>query len=289
MSGDSPAQPVLAFTRVVDTAVIILVLLAGIQLYILSEETDRYFAWTIGVPLTAAFLGSGYWGAMVSTLYVLRVPTWVQGRSTVATAFTATSLLCLATFIHLDLFHLDSSVFITWLAAWVWVIVYVVVPPTLIYMFLAQTRVPGNNPPSRHDLPVWMKAFLVAQVLLGATTGAALFLIPSETIEHWPWALTPLTARAIGSWLCAVGATAAAVLWENDLARLAGTFWGLATFAALQLVALGRYEGTVEWGDVSAWVYIGFLVSLLAVSGSGLLLGRSPGRVPPQRSGAVAA
>jgi hypothetical protein len=34
-----------------------LVFLAGFQLFILTEQTDLYFAWTIQPPLTAAFLG----------------------------------------------------------------------------------------------------------------------------------------------------------------------------------------------------------------------------------------
>jgi hypothetical protein len=35
-----------------------LVLFAGIQLYFLTEHTERWFSWTIDVPLTAAFLGA---------------------------------------------------------------------------------------------------------------------------------------------------------------------------------------------------------------------------------------
>jgi hypothetical protein len=38
----------------------ILVSLAGVQLFILTENTDRYFAWTIDPPLTAAALGGAY-------------------------------------------------------------------------------------------------------------------------------------------------------------------------------------------------------------------------------------
>ncbi|HLF78842.1 MAG TPA: hypothetical protein VJB57_15290 [Dehalococcoidia bacterium] len=280
MSANGP-QPVLAFTKIVDLAVIVLVFLAGIQLYILTEETHRYFAWTIGVPLTAAFLGAGYWGALVSTLYAIRLTDWTKGRSTVATAFTATSLLVIATFLHLDKFHLDSDVFITWLAAWVWVIVYVAVPPTVVYMFLTQNRVPGTNPPKQRDLPAWMRLTLVLQAVLAAGVGGALFIVPEETMTEWPWALTPLTARAIGSWLCAVGATAAAILWEDDLARVAGTLWGLAAFAILQLVAVLRYEGSVQWDDFTAWVYVGFLLSLLAVSAAGLWLNARHSRAKP--------
>ncbi|HEY7465725.1 MAG TPA: hypothetical protein VIB47_03450 [Dehalococcoidia bacterium] len=272
MSKSAEPQPVLLLTKVVDLAVIVLVFLAGIQLYILSEKTDRYFAWTIGVPLTAAFLGAGYWGALVSTVHVLRAKAWVQGRSTVATAFTATTLLLLATLIHLDKFHLDSSVFITWLAAWVWVIVYVAVPPTLVFMFVAQTRSPGTNPPGRKDLPSWMRVTLIVQSVVAAVCGLGLFLLPGETADLWPWTLTPLTARAIGSWLCAVGATAAAIFWEGDLSRVAATMSGLTVFAALQLVAVLRYGGTVEWHDLSAWIYVVFMLSLLLVGACGLWL-----------------
>jgi len=35
-----------------------LVFLAGLQLYVLTERTDHWFAWTIAVPLTAATPGT---------------------------------------------------------------------------------------------------------------------------------------------------------------------------------------------------------------------------------------
>lgn len=37
-----------------------LLFIAGVQLFVFSEQTDYYFAWTIGLPLTAAFLSAGY-------------------------------------------------------------------------------------------------------------------------------------------------------------------------------------------------------------------------------------
>ena len=37
-----------------------LVLIMGLLLYLLAGDTDVYFAWTIGIELTAAFLGAGY-------------------------------------------------------------------------------------------------------------------------------------------------------------------------------------------------------------------------------------
>lgn len=39
----------------------LLAFIAGLQLFVLSEQTSHFFAWTIDVPLTAAFLGAIYW------------------------------------------------------------------------------------------------------------------------------------------------------------------------------------------------------------------------------------
>ena len=36
------------------------VLIAGFQLFVLTDRTEDFFAWTIDPPLTAAFLGAGY-------------------------------------------------------------------------------------------------------------------------------------------------------------------------------------------------------------------------------------
>jgi hypothetical protein len=39
------------------------VLVAAWQLFVLTDHTDRFFAWTIGVPLTAAVDGAFYLAA----------------------------------------------------------------------------------------------------------------------------------------------------------------------------------------------------------------------------------
>jgi hypothetical protein len=57
-----------------------LVTLAGIQLYVLSGHTDRYFAWTIAVSLTAAFLGAFYWASVPLALLAGLRGVWVDAR-----------------------------------------------------------------------------------------------------------------------------------------------------------------------------------------------------------------
>jgi len=114
-----------------------------------------------------------------------------------------------------------------------------------------------------------MRLLLAVQLLVAAVVGVAMIVAPSVS-DQWPWPMTPLTSRAAGSWICAVGATAAVMLWENDLSRLMASMYGLATFGALQLVALLRYTDTVDWNGAAAWFYVAFMVSLVLVSVAGI-------------------
>src|SRR5579872_4129536 len=57
------AQPTLASTCWLMRVIALLVFLVGIQLFVRSDYTASEFAWTIKPPLTAAFMGAGYWAA----------------------------------------------------------------------------------------------------------------------------------------------------------------------------------------------------------------------------------
>lgn len=52
-------------TRVMPYVAAGLVFTVGITLNLLTEQTDRFFAWTIATPLTAAFLGAAYWPSCI--------------------------------------------------------------------------------------------------------------------------------------------------------------------------------------------------------------------------------
>jgi len=278
--GTSTPQPLTSYARIMALVVVALVFLAGVQLYILAEQTDRYFAWTITAPVTAAFLGGGYWSALVAILYGLRQKNWVNVRSTLPTAFTATTLLLIATLLHIDKFHLTSPIFITWLAAWIWIVVYIVVPPTLLVVFILQSRTPGTNPPRQHNLPHWISVALTSQAVLAILVGFALFLAPQTTMGLWPWQLTPLTARAIGSWMCAVGATGAIIAWEDDLSRVAASLAGFGAFGIFQFISLFRYQEGIDWRTSSSFLYVLLLLSISIVSAAGLWMERRRARMP---------
>ena len=120
--------------------VIPLLFIAGVQLFILSEQTDLNFAWTIPLPFTAAFMGAGYWAALAYAFVILRDPSWDRARASIPAGLTATTLLLIATVLHLSQFHLDSPEFITRFVTWVWIAVYIFTPPVFLYFLVTGFR-----------------------------------------------------------------------------------------------------------------------------------------------------
>jgi hypothetical protein len=53
-------KPLVPGMRWLLFAASVLVLLAGFQLFVFTERTGTFFAWTIANPLAGAFLGAGY-------------------------------------------------------------------------------------------------------------------------------------------------------------------------------------------------------------------------------------
>jgi len=74
----SSARPLDSGLRVMFVVSCITVSVAGFQLFVLTEYTDRFFAWTIDVPLTAAFLGASYWGSFALVLIASRQHAWAR-------------------------------------------------------------------------------------------------------------------------------------------------------------------------------------------------------------------
>lgn len=74
---------------------------------------------------------------------------------------------------------------------------------------MKQLRTPGADPPRERTLPTWVKAILGLQAVVLIPLGIALFLLPNTVAELWPWALPPLSGRAVSAWLIAFGVLAA--------------------------------------------------------------------------------
>src|SRR5215469_2429227 len=86
----------------------VLVLLAGIQLFAFTGRTGHFFAWTIANPLSAAFLGAGYWAAVAIEALAARQRLWANARIAVPAVTVFTVLTLAATLTHLGQLHLGA-------------------------------------------------------------------------------------------------------------------------------------------------------------------------------------
>jgi len=257
---DTTTRPVTTAMQRMLLIASVLVFIAGFQVFVLTEHTDRFFAWTIGFPLSAAFLGAGYWAAGVLELLVSREHHWANARPAVPAVWVFTTLTAVATLLHLDAFRTDSF----W--AWAWFAIYFLVPVALGVILFLQLRAPGGDPPRTERLPGWLRAILAVQVVILLPIGLALFIAPDTFDGLWPWGLTPLLGRAIGAWLIGWSTVKIQILQENDWRRTRVPFLSTSVWGLLILVAVGRYSSAVDWG-LHMW---GFLLVVMSICAVGL-------------------
>lgn len=111
-------KPTLIWTRRVLYFSSALVISVGLSLYLLSESTETFFSWTIQVPLTAAFLGSGYLSSFILEFLAAREPVWARSRIAMPAVLVFTILTLIATLIHLDKFHFNAPQILTAAGTW---------------------------------------------------------------------------------------------------------------------------------------------------------------------------
>jgi hypothetical protein len=249
----------------------VLVFLAGFQLFVLTEHTGTYFAWTIGNPLAAAFLGASYWASLSIEALAGRQAAWAHARIAVPAVLVFTVLTLVATLLHLDKFHFGGSFAAgTQIVTWAWIAIYVLVPLLMLIGLAAQARIPGQDPPRSAPLPGWVYGALTVQAVGLFGFGVALFAVPAQTAPLWPWKLTPLLGQVTGAWLIGLGVTAAHALLERDARRFRPAAVGSVLLAVLQSIALARYPHLFEWRSPAGIAYLIFLATMLMTGAVGL-------------------
>jgi hypothetical protein len=249
-----------------------LALIAGFLLFPLAEETDRFFSWDIAPPLTAAFLGAAYWAAFVLIGWSARRDTWEEVLPALLPVTVIAAGLLAATLIHLDKFDLDS------LFGWFWLVVYCTVPLALAFLVRRQLAVPpGQAAVTATPVPGVLLVTLAVQALVMAAIGVVLWVSPASADTIWPWPLTPLTARAVGTFLIGFAAAAGFAAFDNRVERLRGAAYAYATLGALELLAALVFSEDFDDGESA--IYVTFTVSVLLVglAGSAVVRGSQRG------------
>lgn len=266
-----PLAPAMRWWFAVD---MVLVFIAGVQLFVLSEYTNQFFAWTIKSTFTAVFLGAAYFSTLPMLWNSYRAHTWANARIAVPGVWAFTLLTLLATLQHWDKFHWNNPLITAQFAFWVWLAIYIGVPIALVVLWRIQRRVPGMESPRAHPLPNWFRALMGVQAVVLLVAGAAMYLAPTVVIPIWAWSLTPLTSMTVGAWCIGIGVTTVWGIWENGWQRLRGAMLTYALLGALQLIVVARYAEQIHWNNPLAFFYFAFFASVLAVGALGVYCAR---------------
>jgi hypothetical protein len=235
----------------------------GLSLFVFPTHTDDVFAWTIQPPLTAAFLGASYWASTTLAVACASERDWARGRAFAAPYLVAGFVLLWVTLVHIDRFHMDA------VTGWAWLILYAVFPPSVVLLLGRQLRTPGTEPARGVPVPGPLVLVLALQGVVMTVLGTALVIAPEDAASLWPWQVTALTGRAIGTFVLAQGVLALAVCWERDWSRVRPAMLQNLVLGTLQLVAIARFSDTLDWDSAGAWIYLGFVISLFAVGAYG--------------------
>jgi len=269
-------RPLVPAMRYLLFVAAVLVLLAGFQLFVFTERTDTFFAWTIVNPLAAAFLGGSYWASFSIEALAGRQTVWANARIAVPAVLVFTSLTLTATLIHLAKFHLGSQFAAgTRFVTVAWIVIYALVPVLMVIVLVVQARIPGSDPPRAAALPGWVYVILPVHAVVLLGLGIALFAAPVAAAPAWPWALTPLVARATAAWLISLGVAAVHAMVERDARRLRPAAVGYVLLVVFQAIALARYPDQFAWGSAAGISYLIFLATMLLVGSVALAQGLS--------------
>ena len=285
---NDPRTPtrLLPMTRAVFATGFALTAGTGAGLVAAPTRTADFWAWTIGAPLSAAFLGAMFAGAAVSLALGVRARFWRDARALALAAFLFTSLALAATAREPGPFAFaDGGV--TGLVAWVWLAVYVALPPLVLVAF-ARQELRGGRDEYEPELP----ALVATRVALGgagallAALGAGLFA-PSESLAAWwPWPLPALPAMVVGGWVCAYGAS---FVWfavrEREWRRVRIGAVGVAVALVLNIGSALRFRDDFDGAGARAAYLVALVATLALLAGAAAAEERRLRRSGPRHRG----
>ena len=255
-----------------------LTFVSGVQLFVLTDRTEDLFAWTIAAGSSATVMGAFYWTACALSFSSWRRQPWAYARVGVPGVMLFLWATLFATLAHLDRFHFSGSA-TGRIAAWVWLVVYVADPILVTIAAFVQWRTPGADPPRASPLSSSYRFALIAFGLMFTALGLAMLLVPKEIMGVSAWPLTPLTSRAIGSWVLAMGVVFATMDRENDAIRIQPATVACLILPALLLIGMVRYWDQFKWNGVG-WVYPALIAVVAALGLAGVLASRKPAPIP---------
>ncbi|MCC5810547.1 MAG: hypothetical protein JJU06_09260 [Ectothiorhodospiraceae bacterium] len=274
MTSNSKEEPtddrVLRVTKWSGYVIAPVLFLAFVSLYSLPGQTELYFAWGISPDLTVLVMGSGYGAGAYFFVRVVTVAEWHRVHVLFPGIAVFTLAMGAATWFHWAAFNTDHF------STWLWVFLYVVTPVLIPALWLSNGRTdPRKAAPGDARVPTvirWGSGFiglvLTAVILV-------FFIAPQAMIEHWPWAVSPLTSRVLLGWAAVFSVVNMYFAFESRWSAARIPIQSLVIWFGLMLVGFVRAWGDVDPTNPLLWILLGVLVVyLLGMSGLYVWMGR---------------
>ena len=245
-------------TRWLAVLIIPFLLAAFYVLYLRTSETKELFAWTIQAPMSAMMLASAYIGGAYFFGRALWSPRWHRIGLGFLPVTAFASCMAIATSLHWGLFNHSHISFYTWVG------LYFTTPFLVLGTWLRNRRTdPGT---AEADDFVWP---CLARFIMGGAGAASLvsstmlFFYPALMISIWPWTLTPLTARVVGSLFALQGVFGVCLAldarWSSARITLESQFVSMLFI----LIAIARTWSTFDPARPLTWVIVVSGVTIL--------------------------
>ena len=233
-------------------------ILTAIPLLLAPGMTEVYFSWAISPDLTPLLMGAGY-GA--GTYYFYRIATVDEWHKIHVLLLPGTLFawgLTLATVLHWEAFIPNH------VPTYAWVVLYVIVPFLLPFLWLYNHRTDPGISGTEHLLvpPAIRWTVAIAGAVLSAVL-VFLYVSPEVLIDRNPWSLSPLTARTLVSWALLFSLFCTTFAFECRWSAFKIPIETILLWAGLALLAFGRSWDDVDPSNPFLWTILGGIVLVL--------------------------
>jgi hypothetical protein len=227
----------------------------AISLIFFPGNTDSLFFWKITPNINAVLFGALY--LVAGSVVLLAV---IQGSYELARYLTPmiipfSTLLLLATLMHLDKFTPGIKLYY-------WGAVYIVAPLATIFFYWQFERAGASwkikSSPVK-PLARWFAIILGALLTLYVLTS---FILPDVIVNFWPWLLTPLLAQAFGAWLAALAGGLLWFGWERDWKRLQPLAYLMTLIPVSTLLVIAFDQADLKTTGLNLIIFVAALVGL---------------------------
>lgn len=237
-------------------------------LWFQPDRTADRWAWTIAPEMTPIFMGSVYAAGAFVFIRLFTSRVWHPYAPVLIGAVVLTTLLLLATLIHLDRFNHGDGPLPADIAFYGWVGIYALAPPWIAWLWWRNRDADPGDMGEGVRVPPRVRTTAAAIGAFAVVGAFVMWIAPGGAADVWPWALTPLTARVLGSYLATIAALAVALSRDGRWSSWRVIVQTLLVFGALLLIGSLRASGDFESGLPTALFFAaltGSIVLLVAL------------------------